>query len=97
MRKRDTQTWIEHACIVAFGSFVVGAVNASLGFAVVASWVLAAYFVLVRETIDELGHKIDGDWDVPSPQGVTPRIDAWGDMLGPVAVAVTYALAWVLA
>ena len=94
--KRDTQTWIEHACICAFGSFAVGAVNHSLGFAVLIAWVLAAYFVLVRETIDELGHKIDGDWDTPSTQGVTPRIDQWGDMLGPCAVAVTYTLAWVL-
>ena len=97
MRKRDTQTWIEHAAIVAFGSFVVGAVNHSLGFAVVISWVFAAYFVFVRERLDEWNHKIDGDWDTPSAQGVTPRIDQWGDMLGPVAVAVTYTLAWVLA
>ena len=97
LRKRDTSTWIEHALIAAFGSFVGGAVNASLGFAVVTAWFLAGYFVLVREVRDEARHREDGDWDTPSPQGVTPRIDQWGDLLGPVAVAVTYTLAWVLA
>ena len=96
MRKRDTQTWVEHACIVAFGSFVAGAVNASLGFAAITAWFLAAYFVFVREVLDEAAHKAEGDWDIASPQGVTPRIDQWGDLLGPCAVAVTYALAWVL-
>lgn len=64
--------------------------------AVLMSGFFAAYFVLIREARDERAHKERGDWDTPSAQGVTPRIDQWGDLIGPVTVFVTFVAAGVL-
>ena len=96
--KRDTSTWFEHAAIATLGPFGVGFVNHSLGLAAFAACALLVYFVAIREYLDRKLHLARGDWDTPSSRdGVTPRVDRWGDLVGPTTAAVTYTLAWVLA
>jgi len=96
--KRDTSTWAEHAAIATLGPFAVGLVNHSLGLVAFAAWALLAYFVGIREYLDRKMHLARGDWDTPSARdGVTPRVDRWGDLVGPVTAAVAYTLAWWLA
>ena len=98
MRKRDTSTWVEHAAIATLGPFVVGVVNHSLGLAAFAATALLVYFIVIREHLDKKLHDVKGDWNTPSERdGVTPRVDRWGDLVGPATAAVTYTLAWVLA
>lgn len=96
--KRDTSTWAEHAAIATIGPFLVGFVNASLWLAVFAAWALLVYFVAIREYLDRKMHRARGDWDTPSATDhVTPRVDRWGDLVGPTTAAVAYTLAWWLA
>ena len=98
MSRSDTSTWAEHAAIATIGPFVVGWVNGSLGLAAFAAVALLAYFVVIREYLDRKLHLARGDWDTPSATDhVTPRVDRWGDLVGPATAAVTYTLAWVLA
>ena len=98
MSRSDTSTWAEHAAIATIGPFVVGWLNGSLGLAAFAACALLAYFVVIREYLDAKLHLARGDWDTPSATDhVTPRVDRWGDLVGPATAAVTYTLAWVLA
>ena len=94
--KSDMRTWVEHALICVGASSLVGLVS-GLGAAAFASVMWALYFTFVREALDEKLHKLDGDWDTPSASGVTPRIDQWGDLIGPWTAAVTFVISWGLA
>lgn len=92
----QTTTWITHAIATAFVPFVLGIVFQSLLLSTLVATILAGYFVFVREPADEAKHRAIGNYDVPDAQGITPRIDQWGDVLGPISVAVTYWLALLL-
>ena len=97
MSRSDTHTWVEHAAIATIGPFIVGLINGSLGLAAFSACFLLVYFVAIREYLDRKLHIAKGDWDTPSAHdGVTPRVDRWGDLVGPVTAAVTYVLAWIL-
>ena len=66
-----------------------------LTFAVYATLV-AAYYIGAREQMDELKHRLKGDYDQPGDRNVTPRVDKVGDSLGPAAVAATAWVGWIL-
>lgn len=94
---RETTTWVTHAVATAFVPYIA---SVFLPFKLIAAAVvasaIAAYFVFKKEPDDRAEHLGIGDYDTPNAQGVTPRIDRWGDTIGPVAVAVTYWLSVLL-
>jgi hypothetical protein len=85
--ERATHTWIGHGLVgllMGLGmalfmerGFMYGTVLAAL------------YFSLHREMKDKLNHLLHGDYDTPQyKEGITPRVDRVGDMLGPIALAL---------
>ena len=93
--KGQVTTWLQHAAISALIPFIVAYLTEP--------WVAAPASITVliyfwgRELTDRGNHKRAGDWDIPEAStGITPRIDFWGDLLGPATCAVCYTLATLL-
>jgi len=90
-------TWFQHGAI-AFVLPMLFAVLTRTGQegVVITSWLLLLYFV-IREERDERYHKKIGDWRSPEiGSGVTPYIDKFGDLLGPIVATLAFTGAWLL-
>ena len=89
---RQFQTWLGHDALAAFGPlpfFLVplGWLGRFLSVAIASTAILA--IMVAREVRDWKTHK--GRLDKPmDASGVTPRIDAWGDLQGPLTATVCY-------
>ena len=99
LQTRQTTTWITHALFTAVAPFLV-----SWGmpehirplFLACAANIILGYFLVFREPANERAHREVGDYDTPDEQGITPRIDQWGDLIGPAAVALAYTLSMLI-
>ena len=56
---------------------------------------MAAYYIGVREQLDDLKHRNRGDYDTEQGE-LTPRVDKIGDSLGPFVAVVTVWTALIL-
>lgn len=90
--KGQVLTWFQHAIISALIPPAIAALTAP--------WVMAPASVTVliyfwgRELTNRADHIRAGNWETPEPgTGITPRIDMWGDLVGPATAAVAYVLA----
>lgn len=57
---------------------------------------MAAYYIGIREQLDERSHREKGDYDTPDSRGITPRVDKAADALAPAFIAMTAWLLWVI-
>jgi hypothetical protein len=91
---RQTATWMSHEMIglvvvsvgVVAGEYLPGSLFL---WAMLFGWLQAFYFGLVREPQDRVTHQATGDWDKPLAQGVTPKVDMYGDQVGNWGIAGT--------
>ena len=95
MIARQFWTWTGHAAIAAVGPALVGWLTPQpLLWASITSTLTLAVFV-GRELRDRRRHA--KSWNKPmDSSGVTPRIDMWGDLMGPATATVVYWTAWLL-
>ncbi len=95
---KQTTSWVNHALVTLLVPFALAWLaedrhRAAAFFAAL----IALVFGVIKEREDKARHLAKGDYDKPDGQGITPRIDRWGDTLGPAVVAFAYFLAWLLA
>lgn len=100
--RKSANTWIGHALVAVFGSVAIAVpAHVWLGIHVVFGYTAGAVFWMMfygwRESGDELRHKVRlKDWRKPSKvDGVTPRTDKAGDLLGPATWLVA-CLVWLV-
>lgn len=97
LRDTQTNTWVGHAVATLMGPLIISLilhhyfpmVNIMWVF-VVLTGMFASYFVLHRERMDRLKHKLKGDYKTPDEiENITPKVDRVGDSLGPISVFVS--------
>ena len=54
----------------------------------------AAYYIGIREQLDEKAHRKKGDYDTPDDRGITPRVDKAADGLAPAFICMTAWITW---
>jgi hypothetical protein len=83
---RNTATWIAHGLVgivAVCAGFAVGVYIPGGPFlwAAIFGVLQACYFGLMREPADDANHNARGDSRIPGAQGVTPRVDMYGDQI----------------
>lgn len=69
--------------------------HAPLSFALGAT-TMTAYYIGIREQLDERAHREKGDYDTPDERGITPRVDKAADSLAPAFVTITAWMGWLI-
>jgi len=89
----QTVTWYQHAFFAAIIPPIVAVLSGTgLIGSMLTSWFVLLYF-LFREERNENEHKQVGDWRTPDAEGITPLVDDYGDLVGPVTAVFCYTLA----
>lgn len=98
LENRHTTTWVTHAIGTALPPFLLSLpLPEPYRLPGAALWAVAiAILFLDRERRDEEYKRRTNQWYMGGLQGVSGRVDKVGDLLGPLAVAVTYILAALL-
>jgi len=98
----QTVTWYQHSffAVTSPGFLGVGvsafySVGWGLLAAMLTSWFVGLFF-LYREEQHENKHKQVGDWTTPDEEGITPLVDDYGDLVGPVTAAFCYTVAMLI-
>lgn len=87
----QVRTWFEHALLAVLVPFLAGTVLGASAVVPVASLVFIGFWG--RELRNRRDHIRAGDWDSPEAgTGVTPRVDMWGDLVGPLTALCAYTL-----
>ncbi|MDE2740701.1 MAG: hypothetical protein OXI58_03880 [Gemmatimonadota bacterium] len=86
------KSWNSHAFVACAVGLLFGVLahflNWPVTFWVILGWIAAYIFYRLREWLDEYKYRQLGTWRRRSKQGVTPKIDGCGDILGPRWIAL---------
>lgn len=99
---RQLRTWIGHAALSTYIPPVIGVATALAApvwtFAAMAlASVLQAIIMTLRELRDRRKHIKAGRWTLHMERShITPQIDMWGDLLGPLTATACYLNAWLV-
>ena len=89
-------TWAAHGIITAAVPAVITAAFGWPAYAYVILVALTALFYQWREGHDWVLHEAKGDLDTPNYQGITPRMDKAGDLIGPYSVLMGAMVTYIL-